>query len=175
MNFLRLFGFGKKAAAPHPDAVLVPSEPDPEDRFYCVGVDQDGNQFMGFVTGAYPANEYPKKDEDWRPLQRWYSVMHTFDAEGKHLSTTAWCAGTSADEDRGAVAERAHDHLRELFSAIRRPSKRAIRVLPFSYADESYVFGLFIEDDGDEPGERTAMLQPNDVMFDEPWDGEYST
>jgi len=63
-----------------------------------VGVDGTGNQFMGFVTGAFPHNNYPDLDQDWRGIKRWYAVMHHFGADGNHLRTEAWCAGTSADD-----------------------------------------------------------------------------
>jgi hypothetical protein len=172
MNLFRLLRFWK--APHHADAVLIPSEPDPEDRFYCVGKDGSGNQFMGFVTGAYPGNKYPHKDAAWEQMQRWYSVLHYFDAQGNHVRTLTFCAGTSADNQR-EVAAQAMGQLDEWLSEMKRPSKRPIRVLPFSHEDGAYVFGLFIENSEDGSGGRWAMLQPNDVMFHEPWDGNYST
>jgi len=139
-----------------------------------VGVDGTGNQFMGFVTGAFPHNNYPDLDQDWRGIKRWYAVMHHFGADGNHLRTEAWCAGTSADDFE--VGEAAFQRLDQMFGAIVRPVQRPIRVRPFSYSDGVYLFELFPEQDPDESG-RTAYvwLQPNDVMFHNPWDGEYST
>ena len=157
---------------PPPDLITIVNEPDPGDRFYYVGVEADGNQFMAFITGAFPNNEYPKREEDAAEMQRWYAVMHHFDAAGNHLKTDVYFAGTAADDEE-EVAERALDKLGDMLTSLRKPKQKPILVKLFSHADGDYLFGLFYEQYGADSD--AVVLQPNDVMFHEPWDGEYST
>jgi len=157
-----------------PELITIINEPYPGDRFYYVGADRDGNQFMAFVTGAFPGNTFPKTNADWRDLKRWYAVLHRFDQAGNHIQTESLCAGTSAEDD-SAVAERAFSKLDAMLGALRSPRLQPIRVKLFRHSNGEYVFGLFYEQDPDEPAEGWVMLQPNDVMFHEPWNGEYSS
>lgn len=157
-----------------PEIIRILTEPDPDDRFYCVGVDKSGNQFMGFVTGAFPkANPYPSANDDWEHLKRWYAVMHLFDIEGNHIRSDIRFTGTTAAGQDEAI-QKAIDELASMFSKIDRPGKHDISVKLFSVEHEGYQFGLIFEI-GDE-GHESVLLQPNDIMFHPPYDGvDYST
>jgi hypothetical protein len=162
-----------------PEKLRIPCEPDPDDRFYCIGIDRQGNQFMGFVTGAFPKGQkYPDPSGDWRSIKRWYAVMHHFDPDGNHLSSEAWSGGTTADGQMLAV-DRACAKLSEMFESLDGARQEDIWIKPFCYEQDGYLFGLIYEGERFEeegPEREWVILEPNDVMFHPLWNsGEYST
>lgn len=128
-----------------------------------------GNQFMGFVTATLP-EPLPK---DWQAKKRWYAVLHTFDAKGKHLNTEAWFSGTTADGERGVVTN-AEKRLAEMISALGEVEYGDVKVELFQAQIDGYTFGLV---DASVPGEgyESVHLLPNDLAFFKPWDGTYDT
>ncbi|MCE9554123.1 MAG: hypothetical protein K8T91_12210 [Planctomycetes bacterium] len=169
-----------------PDLLLITWESDQLDRFHLIGRYSDGNQYMAFVTGAFPADWWSgSRPADylrlfWAEHKRWYAVLHRFDAAGKHLGTEVRSGGTTADGESQAI-ERAAEELEGLLAMLgpREPCDIAIR--PFEVEVDGYMFGLIYECVDAEGPDSSAtheyvMLQPNDVMFHPPWDsGEYST
>ena len=157
-----------------PKKIRIPSESDPDGRFYCVGVDRRGNQFMGFVTGAFPKNNpYPNSSDDWQAIKRWYAVVHYFDREGNHLRSNIQLGGTTAAGQAAAI-EQALTALTTMHSQIDRPRKHDIFIKTFALEHEGYLFGLIHE--VSEEGIESMTLQPNDIMFHPPWDSAiYST
>src|SRR6516162_8392903 len=85
-----------------PELLLVPYT-DFDDRFGLVGQYADGNQFMAFVTGAFPKDwwsgshspEYLRNR--WAEHKRWYAVLHRFGPRGEHLGTKVRSGGTTAE------------------------------------------------------------------------------
>jgi formate hydrogenlyase regulatory protein HycA len=162
-----------------PERLRVPRD---EGRFEHVGRYGSGNQFMAFVTGAFPEGDpYPDPAGDWASKKRWYAVLHRFDAAGNHLGTDAWSGGTTAEGQERAV-RRAWRKLEEMLASLGDYEVCDIAVKPFRFEQDGYLFGLVYErnsyDDPDNPGAGYAcvMLWPNDIMFHPPWDsGEYST
>jgi hypothetical protein len=171
-----------------PDRLRIPYEDFEEDRFNLVGRYSGGNQFMAFVTGAFPKDrpsrhglpEYIRSVwEDHN--KRWYAVLHRFGPSGEHLGTEARCGGTTASGQARAI-ERADRELALMLESVQPYESSDIEVKPFSVEIDGYFFGLVYScenaDDPDDP-ERIVeyvMLQPNDVMFHPPWDsGEYSS
>jgi hypothetical protein len=170
-----------------PDRLLIPYEDFEYGRFNFVGRYGDGNQFMAFVTGAFPADWWSGKHPPeflrncWMWHKRWYAVLHRFDAAGNHMGTDAWSGGTTADGQTEAI-ERARGKLDELLATLgeRRPGDIAVR--PFGVEIDGYFFGLVYkcvdaeDPDNPEAKDEYVMLEPNDIMFHPPWDsGEYST
>ena len=170
-----------------PDRLLIPREDFEYARFDLVGRYGSGNQFLAFVTGAFPADwwtgrwppEYLRTF--WQEHKRWYAVLHRFDAEGNHLGTEVRCGGTTAEGEDKACA-RAEEELVALLEPLDSLEPCDIRVQTFGVEIDGYFFGLVYElnssDDPDNPNAayECVMLQPNDIMFHPPWDsGEYST
>jgi hypothetical protein len=169
-----------------PDKILIPYH-DFDDRFGLVGRYGADNQYIAFVTGAYPANwniEHFSRDylhTRWAEHKRWYAVLHRFDANGNHLGTEARCGGTTASGQGKAIKE-ADRALAEMLEPLGPREPGNIRVKPFGMHIDGYFFGLVYKcvnpGDPDNPDatHEYVMLEPNDIMFHPPWDsGEYST
>jgi formate hydrogenlyase regulatory protein HycA len=134
-----------------------------------IGKYENGNQFMGFVTATLPM----PLPEDWQPHKRWYAVLHTFDADGKHLNTEAWFAGTTASGERESV-ERAQARLAEMIAGLAKVKYGNVKIKLFQVRIEGHIFGLVAASEPDEDYESVHLL-PNDLAFFEPWDGTYDT
>ena len=167
--------------------ILIPYEDFEYGRFTLIGRYAEGNQFMAFVTGDFPADwwsgswqpEYLRTR--WAEHKRWYAVLHRFDADGNHLQTEARSGGTTANGENGAI-ERAEEELASLLESLGPFDPCDIRVKTFGVEIDGYFFGLVYElrnyDDPANPDAtcESIMLEPNDIMFHPPWDsGEYST
>jgi hypothetical protein len=170
-----------------PDRLLIPFEDSDYERFNLVGRYAGGNQFMAFVTGAFPADwcsgrrprEYRRLC--WAEHKRWYAVLHRFGPDGNHLRTEVRSGGTTAGGQDEAIA-RADKELAELLQSLGPCEPCDIRVKPFGVEFDGYFFGLVYQlNNCDDPADPEAtfecvMLQPNDIMFHPPWDsGEYSS
>jgi hypothetical protein len=133
----------------------------------------EGDQFMAFVVATLPEIV----GSDWQNHKRWYAVLHTFDADGNHLSTDARFAGVTADGE-AQVGERAWGWIDEMLAALEPITRMDIEARLFSVTVDGYAFGLIdtshiSEEDGSIT--ESVTLLPNDFMFFEPWDGEYDT
>ncbi|MDB5355512.1 MAG: hypothetical protein JWN24_1965 [Phycisphaerales bacterium] len=135
-------------------------------RLDCLGRYRNGQQFMAMVTASIPHGNTPNFDAH----KRWYAVLHRFSADGTHMSTDAWFAGTTADGERRAV-ERAEQKLQELLSALGPYELCNIEVRPFRTEIDGRTFGLIAGYYDDEQVE----LVPSGLAFYEPWDGRYDT
>jgi hypothetical protein len=170
-----------------PDRLLIPYEDFEDSRFNMVGRYGGDNQFMAFVTGAFPADwwsgnrpaEYLRTS--WAEHKRWYAVLHRFDSKGDHLGTEARSGGTTASGQTEAI-ERADKELSKLLESLGPREFCDIRVRPFGVEIDGYFFGLVYHcENAENPDDPSAtqeyvMLEPNDVMFHPPWDSsEYST
>jgi hypothetical protein len=151
-----------------PERILIAREEDY--RTDQIGQYGDGNQFMAFVTGSLPST-YGLKD--WQLHKRWYAVLHTFDKDGTHLETQAWCAGTTSDGEREVIG-RAEAKLGELLAALGPIKLGDVNVKLFQLEVDGRTFGLI---DASEPDDdyESIHLMPNDLAFFEPWDGTYDT
>jgi formate hydrogenlyase regulatory protein HycA len=167
--------------------LLVPWEDYEYGRFNLVGRYGGGNQFMAFVTGAFPTgwwsgNRPPEYLRNrWAEHKRWYAVLHRFDPDGNHLGTEARSGGTTAGGESEAI-DRAEAALAQMLGSLGPRELCDIRVRPFGVEIDGYLFGLEYKCvDAEDPDDPTAtheyvMLEPNDIMFHPPWDsGEYST
>lgn len=168
-----------------PEQLLVPHEDFEHARFGLVGRYGPGNQFMAFVTGAFPrgwwsGSRSPEYLRDrWAEHKRWYAVLHRFGPGGEHLGTEARSGGTTAEGEAEAM-DRADRELADMLGSVTPYRPCDILVRPFGVELDGYFFGLVYTaksaDDPDDPGNEYVMLEPNDIMFHPPWDsGEYST
>jgi formate hydrogenlyase regulatory protein HycA len=176
---------GEKVA--EPELLLIPHEDFEYTRFSFVGRYGDGNQFMAFVTGAFPkdwwSGNYPPEylRGRWAEHKRWYAVLHRFGPGGDHLGTEARSGGTTAEGQAEAI-DRAERELAVLLASVAPFRPCGIRVKLFGVEIDGYYFGLDYKCvDAEDPENPSAtdeyvMLEPNDIMFHPPWDsGEYST
>src|SRR5262249_41771188 len=175
----------KKVAGPQP--LLIQHEDFEDARFSFVGRYGDGNQFMAFVTGAFPkdwwSGIYPPEylRGRWAEHKRWYAVLHRFGPGGDHLGTEVRSGGTTAEGQAEAI-DRADRELAFMLASVAPSRPCDIRVRPFGVEIDGFFFGLVYKcvdaEDPDAPSatHEYVMREPNDVMFHPPWDsGEYST
>lgn len=153
---------------------VIPIAYEPHGRTEAIGCYADG-QFLGSVTYAFP------KDFDlgtgWEEHKRLYSVLHTFDPEGRYLDSEIWCAGTWAEQMRAphgpdSVLARARAHLATRLRSLPRRTYTDIAVRPFQLTVDGVLFGLVTDED---EGEAWAELYPDHLGFGAPWDGSYDT
>lgn len=163
-----------------PKQLRIPYEDFEYARFDCVGQYGGRNQFIAFVTGAFPGHDrYFKLTENWREIKRWLAVVHKFDADGNHVATESRLGGFDIevhDAALGKASQQLASMLDEMsLSGLRRCD---IYVKPFSVEVDGVIYSLEYEHRVDENGRflEYVTLWPNDIMFHPPWDsGEYST
>ena len=134
-----------------------------------IGKAKDGRQFMALIGATLPT----PRPADWQNYKKWYAILHTFQAGGKHLETKAVYTGRTADgEDE--VIEKARMKRNEMLSGLGHISFEDIKVELFSIEIDGFTFGLV---NGSEPEEGIVKINllPNDLAFFEPWDGNYET
>ncbi|MER6219549.1 hypothetical protein ACWCYL_17475 [Streptomyces sp. 900105755] len=153
---------------------LVPIRHEPNYRTSTIG-QWDGGQFFAHVSGVFAG-----RDVDGRVLRRWYSVLHEFDAAGRHLDSRIRAAGTVADGPAKApMVEAAQRLLHEWLNALPGRQFTDIAIAPFTVEVDGALFGLVSECHGEYPeGEEQddwAEFYPNRLGFSAPWDGLYDT
>lgn len=145
---------------------ILYAEDDHTDR---IGYTPDGRQFMAFATFAYSppyAQLTPAQQAEWASYRREYVVVHLFDGEGNYVSTNSWYAGTTASCEEAQIEAQ----LQQMLAALGEVRYGDIAVKPFQTQREGITFGLV----ADEPAQQVWLL-PNDLLFMEPWQGEYYT
>jgi hypothetical protein len=162
-----------------PDRIRIQLEPEPGSRFNCVGRASDGRQFMAFVTGAFDYDPVRGSQLLGIGPKRWMAVLHQFTSDGTHLATTTRLGGLDHRDGRLVAGDHASELIPELFheAGIVDAQQCDISVGLFHVLQDGVLYGLVYEgaeDDEGEDGEH-VMLEPNDIMFHPPWDGEYSS
>ncbi len=138
-------------------------------RTHYIGKFDGKRMFMGFVVATLPFLH----PADWQNHKRYYAVLHKFDEDGSHTGTEAWFAGVAA-EGEDEVSLRAHHKLNEMIAALGKHRFGNVRVKLFSTQVDGQEFGL-VKVVREEDGNDEVHLLPNDLVFCEPWDGEYDT
>ena len=165
-----------------PDTLLIPHDDFDGGRFTHVGRYGGGNQFMAYLTYAFPKFYHTEEitaDGNllFREHTNCFAVLHRFDTEGRHLET-------EVERVEGTRDSRARDWARfdAMIKLLGEVEYCDIRIKPFRVQVGQVVHGLIYECvDAENPDDPTAtdeyvMLEPNDIMFHPPWDsGEYST
>ena len=156
-----------------------------EEEYYThyIGSKASGGYFMGFVTANVgPLNYAVLSGEDWMDRKKIFSVVHHFDADGKHAGSDIQTHGTVADGEE-AVAEKAWSALAVKLNALGEITLGDIAVQRFRTEHDGCVFGLltteecgmFDPEEDEEAMRHTVHLLPNDLVFYPPWTGEYDT
>lgn len=165
-----------------PDTLLIPYEDFEFGRFTHVGRYGDGNQFMGYVTYAFPKSYHteevtPDGQLLFREHTNCFAVLHRFDPAGRHVRTDVERVEGNRDSDQRDWAK-----LDEMIAGLGQVEFCDIRVKPFRVEFGKVVHGLVYEcwdaEDPNDPGATCeyVMLEPNDIIFHPPWDsGKYST
>jgi len=162
-----------------PDTLLIPYENFEYARFRHLGRYGAGNQFMGYVTYAYPKYYHteevgPDGQISWREHTNCFAVLHRFGLAGQHL----WIDVERVSGARGSEEED-WSNLEKMIKGLGEVEFCDIRVKPFQMEVDKVVHGLIYEcerDEEDDSEHEWVMLEPNDIMFHPPWDsGEYST
>jgi len=138
-------------------------------------LDVDDNQFWGRVVASFAGIPKPPPAR-WEPYKRWYAVLHKFDGQGRHIETDHWFAGTTADGER-EVCKRANARLDEMVAALGPVESADIEIELFRVEIDGGVFGLVDvsePEEGPEFADRVAM-EPGNLLFCAPWDGNYDT
>jgi hypothetical protein len=148
-----------------------------------IGSKPGGGYFMAFVTSNIdPLNWGLLIGDGWERRKKWFSVVHHFDANGRHTKSDITTHGTSADGEK-AVAEKAWQALDAKLKALGKVTLGDIAVERFRVEHDGCVFGLLTNEESglfdpeeQEPDSRYHIhLLPNDLLFYPPWNGEYDT
>lgn len=132
-------------------------------------------QFWGQVVAAFADMPRPRPS-DWGAYKRWYAVLHRFDARGKHLGTDHHFAGTTADSEED-VCERARAELDAMIAGLGPVEWADIAIGLFRVEIDGNTFGLVDvsePDEGPEWADRVSM-EPGDLLFTAPWNGNYDS
>jgi hypothetical protein len=134
-----------------------------------IGVTASGEQFWAQVVAqVVPFSEAEPKD--WNERKIWYAVLHLFEKDGKHISSTVDRIGTPGEDSD--VLDRARTKMDALVSALGRVDYGPIRIQLFETTVDDFRFGLL--DTSSDEGSQVTML-PNEFVFTPPWDGDYDT
>ncbi|WP_166831468.1 hypothetical protein [Thalassoroseus pseudoceratinae] len=161
----------------------IPINREEEYHTHYIGQKGAGGFFMGFVTpNVGPLNFELLGDDGWESKKTWFSVVHHFDADGKHTHSDIESHGTTADGE-DAVIEKARAGLEAKLNAIGELTFCDIAVERFQVEHDGCIFGLltteecdmFDEEEDDEEMRYHVHLLPNDLLFYPPWTGEYDT
>jgi formate hydrogenlyase regulatory protein HycA len=150
-----------------PDRIPIAYEPDY--RTDSIGTFDDG-QFFGSVAATVEDGAGAR--DDWYRYKRWYAVLHKFDADGAHIGSQIWCAGTS--EDEATSIDRARARLAEWLDALSGRVFGDIAIKLFHVEVDGHIFGL-VDESEEYDGQDHAEFVPDDLGFDPPWDGCYDT
>jgi formate hydrogenlyase regulatory protein HycA len=156
-----------------------------EEEYYThhIGATVSGGYFMAFVTANIgPLNYAILTADDWMRRKKWFSVIHHFDTDGKHLKSEIETHGTTADGEE-AVVTTAWNVLNQKLAALGDVTYCDIAVQRFQVEYDGCTFGLltaeecgmFDEAEDDEEMRYHIYLLPDDLVFYPPWTGEYDT
>lgn len=147
----------------HPE--LIPINREEGYHTHYIGKVEDGKQFFGYRTFAFPKG--CAMDDDWQNRRREYLVVYIFDREGNYLFTDHKNLGTAEEVKQ-------IDEIQILESMINELGKvnfENIAVKPFKTVIDDIEFGL-IED---EEFKGIQLMPSSTIAFFEPWNGEYDT
>jgi hypothetical protein len=136
-----------------------------------IGQYQGENQFWGQIVAQFAHDMPHPPPSNLEPYKRWYAVLHKFDCEGHHIGTDCSFIGTTADGEPGVFAA-ATETLNNFIAVLEPVQYGDIAIRLFQLEIEQNIFGLIDISDG--PDEAVAMM-PGDLVFYDPWDGNYDT
>lgn len=138
-----------------------------------IGQYAKGNQFWGRVVADFraPSSDADASD-DWESRKRWYAILHKFDSNGNHLGTDYKFTGTTADGEVD-VWDLAKSHMDNFISSLGPVRYGDISIKLFKVEIDGTAFGM-IDTSTEEWGDAVTM-EPGDLVFNPPWDGQYDT
>lgn len=131
-----------------------------------------GNQFWAQVAAGFRPPAGGKNNKDWESRKCWYAILHKFNSQGDYLSTNYKFTGTTADGE-SKVIETAKLHMDKFIEELGAIHFGDIAIKLFNVDVDEHVFGL-IDTSSAETGDSATMM-PGDLVFFEPWKGEYDT
>lgn len=142
-----------------------------------IGKYDHGAQFWGQVVAAFRS---PVTDtvvgnvasDEWRWRKCWYAILHKFDRHGNHLGTDYKFTGTTADGE-SAVTNEAKLCMDNFIKALGPVEFGDIAIRLFKVEIDGHTFGM-IDTSSHQWGD-TVTMEPGDLVFYPPWDGEYDT
>lgn len=127
----------------------------------------DQGQFMALITATLPI-PIPK---NWAEHKRWYAVLHTFTADGRHVKTDTIFTGTESEGEH-IYMTRARKVRDEMVSALKDHHFCDVEIEQFSVQVDGFTFGL-VDASQPEDNYECVHLLPNDFAFFKPWDGSF--
>ncbi len=133
-----------------------------------------GNQFWAQVVAAFRkvTLDGTAAPDDWQSRKCWYAILHKFDSRGNHLGTDYKFSGTTADAE-DAVLDEAKLHMDKFIEALGPVKYGNISIRLFKVEIDGNVFGM-VDSSTEEWGD-IATMEPGDLVFYPPWNGEYDT
>jgi len=132
------------------------------------------NQFWAQVVAVFrkPSAVSAVGEDEWKTRKCWYAILHKFDVQGNHLATDFKFIGTTADGESVILpeAERQKDNFIQALGPV---SFEDIAIRLFGVEIDGHVFGM-VDSSSSEWGD-SATMEPGDLVFSAPWDGEYDT
>ena len=132
-------------------------------------------QFWGQVvasTDQAPELQADTSKNAWERRKLWHAVLHKFDANGQHLGTEHKAIGRTSDGEEAVVklaTETLEDYIRTL--GVVRYGDIAIKLFKVEF--DGAVFGMIetsIRGEG-----ASVTMEPGDLVFREPWNGDYDS
>ncbi len=136
-----------------------------------IGKTKDGEQFWAQVA-AQVAKQNETSEDDWQKRKTWYAILHKFNKDGAHLNTIAERIGTTS-EGEAAILQRAKTRMEELITELGQIKYERIKIQLFQTVIDGFTFGL-VDTSTEEWGD-TVTMQPGDLVFYPPWNGDYDT
>lgn len=142
-----------------------------------IGKTKNGEQFWAQVAAQFAKqsangkNSENSKDE-WQYRKTWYAILHKFDKNGAHISTRAERIGTTS-EGEAEILQRAKIRMEELIAELGSIKYERIKIQLFQAVIDGFTFGL-VDTSTEEWGD-TVTMQPGDLVFYPPWNGDYDT
>ncbi len=144
------------------EAIAIKIKRKPNDHTHYIGQLDNGNQFMALEAFFHKL----PITSDWQRTRKEFVVFHLFDKDGKHLSSKHQFVGITADIDGREL----NTDIENLMVGMGHGVFTDIRIQPFSVSIDEFEYG-FIKDDEN----YCFILEPNDLSFYAPFDGEYES
>jgi len=139
-----------------------------------IGMTKNGEQFWAQVAAqvAKQSENSENNKDEWQYRKTWYAILHKFDKNGAHISTRAERIGTTS-EGEAEILQRAKTRMEELIAELGSIKYERIKIQLFQAVIDGFTFGL-VDTSTEEWGD-TVTMQPGDLVFYPPWNGDYDT
>jgi hypothetical protein len=139
---------------------------------YFIGHYEGDKQFWGQVVATFREAEDSSDPDDWQSRKCWYAILHTFDKAGKHTGTKHEFVGTTADGEAEAC-DKGEKKMLEFIEELGPVTYGGIAIRQFQITIDRSIFGM-VETSSEEFGDSVTM-QPGELCFYPPWNGDYDS